>query len=414
MTLCHLDASDPSLIDLQQNICSTSLCWHNGHNWSVWQAHEAIAIPVELWRLVLQHLSGLDRIRVRPVCQAFHELEQQSHLECTTHIGRDSRACSFMLFLAQQSRQPRASLKLALVVNDERDDPFWRIPGVMAAAACSSLRSLQLAFFLSLHEAATMLNLLPSSLDCLKLSTHPEIVTSPGFQRLQNLRCLNLTLDIPGVYDHSACYYPSGLISLHHLVVLEIIFALDTSNTTIDGRGWGLPRLQRLGFTDIPFSMHFDIASFPCLQQIDLLDEATIASSWLRGHAINHLSCDTLDQFTACCWPPMLRCKELSLRKPSSEGRQILLEELNDMPCLKKLTLGSKQQQATAGVGPCLLKGTQAAFQQLIQDTQLVLNMDTNLMLMPEGTMVQLGQSSHPLQCSCAACQPTTRHGMAA
>lgn len=167
-----------------------------------------------------------------------------------------------MRFLAQQARQPRASLKLRMVPDSNRDDPLWQIPCVLAAASCSNLCLLRLTVPITLNVAVLMLDHLPSSWSCLKLSPHPETVSACGFGRLEHLQELCLVLDIPGVTYHFLAYYvPHSFF----LIKLETFWPT-SSSAAIDGQGLGFPRLQHLGISGGPFDRSLDLALFPSLE----------------------------------------------------------------------------------------------------------------------------------------------------
>ena len=72
----------------------------------------------------------------------------------------------------------------------------------------------------------------------------------------------------------------------------------------------------------------------------------------------------------------------------------MILDELNKMPLLQNDHRGEVY----------VLEGTHVDYQQLTRSKQVVVNVDTDLMFMPEGIRMRLRQNGHLLQCACNAC----------
>lgn len=363
-----------------------------------WQVH-ALELPMELWRHVFKQLSPRDRMLMRQVCQAWRKFDRSEALKVAVHLNSESKACSFLEFLAQQGNEPGPRLMLT-----HSQFGAWIMPGLVAVAACQNLHELQIEDKLSLAQAQLLLAAAPPGLAKLDLVTDGDVASCCSFSRLQQLT--SLELNVEAAPDHLVV--PSGLSTLRNLHSLTIYWSY--GGMVMDAQDFGLPALRHLAIWNDPFTADLNLTKFPCLEQLEFLNEEPDCPAWASRQHIRCIIFQT-DEVLSTWDLEDLYCHELQLSY-FAWCCSISLRDLSLLPYLQKLTLCCPTSSGRGHSGRHLV-GTNAEYVKLLKTMQVVLEVPVKVELteqqgnelMAAGTLIPLSRNGHPLLCFCTSCQ---------
>ncbi len=323
------------------------------------KGQEPELLPADLWSAVLSHLPTASRMSARLVCKLFSTFGPRETLHVCLATPSAHKAQSLMLLLARKANFEGAPIHLKLPDLLDQDGAEWMRPCLYISLQCSGLRQLDLQFHINFMEAASLLEVLPATLDDLIMSTDTEAVSLQAWFRLTCLKELMLILKegtSPGPHK------PSGLAGLKALSLLS----LQTPPGQLAASSFFFPALKELHFDRDPFDERLDLLhNLPALERLwfTCTSDDVQLPAWAVGHQ-STLKCSSIGALSSVC-PTSLLCKELILHANHAQ-QHFFLRCLLEMPHLRGFIVNFREMLKACQLLLCVWQATKASITDVL------------------------------------------------
>lgn len=380
-------------------------------------------LPDELWSKVLGHLPLRDLLTARLVSKAFVRLEQHAELDMSWGILNDRASSSLMLFVTRHLMQPRSPSVSILLHSCDGNDFAVRLQ-IMLACQCANLRQLRITRRLDQSLPQALLQMVPTTLQSLAMTTADAVLHEPALRRLTALSRLELTL----WEEDAAPATGSFLAGLPSLACLSLnaydpAFAESDCERDDDGVTWpqthlcassfSHPGITRLELEYDAFDDELKLAQLPSLQVLRV--SGGTLPSWLQDQPFETLEITSGLQLT---WfhTQHLLCRRIQVVANDLSSPWQLTDFL-EMPCLSELQFSS---QVHGAIPPQILEfkqrklacikmqGSCNDYRTLLRTVRVQCQDPVSLLIPDSAGLIcsaaDLQRNGHSVACACSRC----------